>query len=131
MELSQHLEALARSYWKSWRVLRLNQGWTLGSDNGAAKMSPYLVHNFDGLDVEGKAHFRQQVALVLHAIDELETGATGPVPVAPVAAPLHRALPKIGAALRALDQETPDWGLARRKARTARRILRGEPVRPK
>jgi hypothetical protein len=124
MALSEHLEYLTRHYWESWRTLKVDQGWTLGSDNGSAKMSPYLVHSFDGLDEDGKQEFRSRVALVLHAID-----AIGGEPDTKQDLDSQKAVVKLRSALKAMDKE--DLGTAKRKARTALRLLNGDPIRPK
>lgn len=130
---ADHLDQIARSFWEHWKIFYDSQGWTLGPDHGASKMSPYLVHHFDGLDPAGKAYFRQMAALVLHA-QNVTTGQAPQLPKQVQARPQKaeadkKLVSKLGSAMKAL--EAGDLDTAKRKVRTAYRLARGEPLRTK
>ena len=107
------LESIAQSFWSSWRIWRLSDGWTLGPDNPSLKMSPDLVSDWVHLPDNRRDWFRQHAALVLYATP-------------PMADP--RVLAKVCQCEKAL--RNGDLGKALRKARTARKILSGEALIP-
>jgi len=134
MSAEDHLEEIAQKFWQSWSTWRRNQGWTLGLDRPDAKMSPFLVHSWDGLDVEAKGWFRQHAALVLYAAQPYTGSTPSPPVVPPVAASApqsdettQKAIAKLEAGLKALSELKTDIG--ERKVRTALKLLKGEPIR--
>ena len=97
------LEQIAKQFFANWCIFRREDGWTLGNDLPSAKMSPYLVHSWEGLDDSGQDWFRAQAALVLHAAKEdVSSGLVTEVAVGEIDAP--RALRKLRSALSALHE---------------------------
>ena len=100
-------------------------------------MSPYLVHDFDGLTSDQKKHFRDQVILVLHAINLLDEGEDDDMEEAEDSAnedqgreyAIQKVLGKLYSAEEAFGVQ--DFVLAERKVRTARKLITGEPIRPR
>ena len=123
---SSQLENISRQFFISWRIWRLDQGWTLGPDVPDSKMSPYLVRNYDGLEDHGKQWFRQHAALVLHSAQSFEADLVTP---SENSDRNQVAIKKLQEGMTALDGLQQD--IARRKFRTALRLLLGLPIRPR
>jgi hypothetical protein len=115
-QLSDHLNDIARHYWSTWKTIFVDKGWSLGPDNGALKMSPYLVDDWDSLGPAGQEWFTQHAAIALHAIHL----AVGP---APASAPpkvnrefTEKAIRKLRSARAAFKDHNPGRGSVKLKA---------------
>ena len=71
MSKANIVESVVHKYFEAWRVWRISQGWVLGPDAPSSKMSPYLVDDWSQLDEEGETWFRQHVALMLWAQEQV------------------------------------------------------------
>lgn len=72
MKLSNKLDEITKAFFEIWRTWRYAQGWRLGPDLPSSLLSPHMVDNWDQLHDEGRNWFRQQAALVLAAVDQVE-----------------------------------------------------------
>jgi hypothetical protein len=71
--LATKLDEVTKHFWHLWRDWRFSQGWRLGPDDAGAKLSPFMVRNWDQLSDEGRLWFKQHTALVLGAIEQAGT----------------------------------------------------------
>lgn len=126
---NEDLNLISREFFNAWRQWRLSQGWTLGPDRPDSKMSPYLVHSWEGLNVEGKQWFVQHSALVLYATQQ-GSGSPSKVEDSPANSGVNdKVIQKLNAGIVAIDELKTET--ARRKIRTALKLLKGEPIRRK